>query len=756
VSGDFKVGSWVVQPSLNSIICNNRATHLEPKIMEVLVCLAENQGKLVSKEQLMRTVWADTFVTDDVLTRSISELRKSLEDDPKESRVIQTIPRKGYRLLAAVEPINKTRRRNLQVIVPAAVAALALSVGTYFYFHRTTKLTDKDTIVLAEFTNTTGDPVFDGTLGQGLAVQLEQSPFLSLISEERIQQTLRLMGQPPGARLTPSIARELCQRTGSAAVLEGSIAILGSHYVLGLKAVNCLTGDMLAEEQERAKDKEQVLSAMDKAAASLRRKLGESLSTVEKLDRPLEHATTPSLEALQAYSLGRKTLVGKGGVAAAAPFFQRAIRLDPNFAMAYASLGTSYMNLGEMNLAAQNIRKAYELRDRVSERERFYIESHYYYAVTGDLEKAGQTYELWAETYPRDWLPASGLGTLHAILGQYDKRLAEKREALRLDPANGWSYASMVVSYLYLNRLAEARAAAEDAQAKNLDSPSLRIHLYELAFLQNDAAGMAQQVAWSAGKPGVEDVLLASEADMAAYFGRVGKAREFSRQAVASAERAGKKETEAGYEAVAALREAVFGNVAEARRRAEAALGFRNGRDAHYEAALALAFAGDTVLAQALADELAKHFPEDTLVQFNYLPTIHAQLALSHKDSAKAIEALKTADPYELGDAGGLYPVYVRGEAYLAARQGSAAASEFQKILDHSGIVWNCWTGALAHLGVARANALQARTSQATPDADAARVRALAAYKDFLALWKDADPDIPVLKEAKAEYAKLQ
>ena len=592
-----------------------------------------------------------------------------------------------------------------KVIVLAAVGVLALSVGGHFYFHRTPKLTDKDTIVLADFTNTTGDPVFDGTLRQGIAVQLEQSPFLSLVSDQRIQQTLRLMNQPPDAKLTPEIARELCQRTGSAAALGGSIASLGNQYVLGVKAVNCRTGETLAEEQVQAAHKEDVLKSLSVASAKLREKLGESLSTIEKFDTPLEQATTLSLEALQAYSMGRRMIMGKGDFAAAAPLFQRAIRLDPKFAMAYASLGTVYSNFGEAGLAAENTTKAYGLRERVSEREKFYIESHYHQFVTRDLEKACQTYELWAQTYPRDDVPLYNLGYAYAILGQHDKALGGRRDALRRVPTSGLSYAALANAYLNLDRLNEARATVKEALDKNLDSPILRIVLYRLAFLQNDAAGMARQVALAAGNPGVENVLLGLEADTAAYFGGLAKARELSRRAVASAGRAEEKETAAGYEAEGALREALFGNALEACERAAAALRLSAGRDAQYGAALTLAIAGDNAQAEKLADDLAKRFPEDTVAQFIYLSTIHARLALNRTDPSKAIE----------------------------------------KILDHRSLVLNEPIGALAHLGFARAYALQAD-----------RAKARAAYNDFLTLWKDADPDIPILKEAKAEYAKLQ
>ena len=649
----------------------------------------------------------------------------------------------------AVEGGGEQRRIRWKLIVPAAIAIMALATSSYLYFPRKAKLTDKDLIVIADFTNTTGDTVFDGSLRQGLAVQLEQSPFLNIVSDQQIEQTLRLMGQAPDAKLTPEIARELCQRAEGAAVLDGSIAGLGSQYVLGLKAVNCRTGDSLAQVQETADGKERVLKALGDAAAKLRAKLGEALSTVQKLDTPIEQATTPSLEALQAFSLGRKAM-WKTDYDAAVPSFQRAIGLDPKFAMAYAQLGQAYMNLGETRLGAENTKKAYDFRERVSEREKFYIDSHYHHNVTGDLEKARQASELWAQTYPQDWLAPNYLGSIYRVLGQYDKALEELREAYRLYPSS-LIIANVVHYYLALNRPDEARATAEEAQAKNLDSFWLHAFLYRLAFSQNDAAGMAQQVAWSAGKPGVEDVLLAFEADTAAYFGHLGKARELSRQVVASAERAKKKEVAAGFEVDAALREALFGNAAQARQRAETAVALSSGRDVQYRAALTLALAADASRARALVDDLGKRFPEDTVVQFNYLPTIHAQLALDGNEASKAIEILQVAAPYELGRPGysffspSLDPVYVRGEAYLAAHQGSEAAAEFQKILDHRGVVLNEPIGALAHLQIGRAYAMQGDTAKAK-----------AAYQDFLTLWKDADPDIPILKQAKAEYAKLQ
>jgi eukaryotic-like serine/threonine-protein kinase len=659
----------------------------------------------------------------------------------------------GYTAVGAIGAGLKpatTSTRSRWLAIAAAVVVVGLAVGRWLYFApRTHALTEKDTIVLADFTNTTGDSVFDDTLKQALAVDLGQSPFLNILSEDKVRQTLQQMTRPTGERLTQDLAREVCQRVGSKAYLTGSIAALGTQYVIGLEALNCASGDVLAREQVTAAGKEKVIPSLGQAAAKLRSEVGESLSSVQKFDVPLERATTNSLEALKNLALGSKTQ-GERGAAEAIPFYKRAIELDPNFAVAYASLGGSYHNLGEPILAAENTRKAYELRKRVSEREKFYIESRYYEYVIGDLEKARQSYEFWAQTYPRDVVPAGNLNVIFDYLGQYDKGLAQSRESYRLVP-DGLSYSNLVTAYLFLNRLEEARATAEEAQAKNLDSPYLRINLYALFFLQNDAAGMAQQVAWAAGKPGVEDALLAGEADTAAYSGRLAKARGFSRQAVASAEREGEKETAAGYEAAAAVREALFGNEAEARQRAAIVLALSTGRDVQYGAALALTLAGDAHRAQALGHDLGKRFPEDTIVQFNYLPTIHAQFALEHNDTSRAIEALQAATPYELGLPGtgsftpGLYPIYVRGEAYLKGHQGMEAAAEFQKILGHRGVVQNESIGALANLGLARAYVLQGETGKAS-----------AAYQGFLALWKDADPDISILIEAKSEYAKLR
>ncbi len=636
--------------------------------------------------------------------------------------------------------------------IAAALAIVVSAVAGLFFLRSRSapRLTEKDSIVLADFTNTTGDPIFDGTLRQGLSSQLEQSPFLNLLSDERIGQTLTLMSQPKDARLTHELAREVCQRTASAAAIEGSISNLGSEYVVGLRAVNCRNGDVLANQQTTASGKEQVLKALADVATKMREKLGESLVSVQKYDAPAENVTTPSLEALQAYTLGYQAHMVRNDYATAIPLLQRAIGLDPNFAMAYAELGTNYSNVGEIARAAENTRKAYELRERVSEREKFYIVSHYEFFVTGNLVAARKAYELWAQTYPRDPSPAVNLNSIYSNLGEYDKALAAAQEAMRLGSGSGISYANLIISYLLVNRLDEARATAQEAHDRNLDNPLNHINLYSIDFLQHDAAGMEREAAGLMGKPGLEDIMLYNESDTASCAGQFSKARELTRRAADSAQRADEKETAAGYHAEAALREALVGNMSLAKSQAQAATAISNGKDVEAVSAIALGLAGDAPQATRLASDLANRFPEDTIVQSNYLPTIRTAMALQAGNATKAIEALAPAAPYELGSPAqtlsfALYLVYLRGEAYLVSRQSSSAAAEFHKILDHYGVVGNEPIGSLAHLGLARAHAISADTAKAK-----------IAYQDFLALWKDADPDIPILKQAKTEYAKLQ
>jgi eukaryotic-like serine/threonine-protein kinase len=629
---------------------------------------------------------------------------------------------------------------------------LALSRQATSIFHRTQKLTDKDTIVLADFTNTTGDPVFDGTLRQGLAVELEQSPFLSLIPDERIQKTLRLMGQPADAPLTRQRALEICERTGSAAVLEGSIASLGSEYVLGLRAEKCGTGEVLDEEQGQAARKEDVLNALSQIAIKFRTRAGESLKTVQEHDTPLAEATTPSLEALKAYSAGLKVLHSTGSVAAL-PLFKRATVIDPKFAMAYAFLGRVYGDIGESVLSAESAGKAWQLRDRASEREKFFITANYELNVTGNLQKAGETCELWAQTYPREAIPYGLLsGSINQGFGRYEKSIEAAEKAIGIDPDFPFGYANLAYSYAYLDRLREAENAMQRASERKLEIPEVLLLRYYIAFLKGDKTAMEREADLSEGRPGAEDWIVHSEALVAAYSGHVQQARMMSRRAVDLAQQAGQRERAATYETGAAVWEAFFGNASAAKESAMAALELSKGRDVEYGAACALALSAESSRSQALADELERRFPEDTWAQFSYLPALRALFALNHGDSSKAIDVLQISAPYDLavtgidflGFFGNLYTAYVRGEGYLAAHQGAEAAGEFQKILDHRGMVFTDPVGAVARLQLGRALALSGD-----------KTKAKTAYEDFLTLWKDADPDIPILRQAKAEYAKL-
>jgi eukaryotic-like serine/threonine-protein kinase len=777
----YQFGPFEVNPASGELLKNGRRVRLQELPYRLLVVLLENPGEVINREELRGRLWPDdTFVDfDSSLRVAVGKLREALEDNAEAPRYIETIPKRGYRFLVtevrrvdadsetlrlredpepskaeAVQLAGGRRPNPLPKYGTAAVAVLILTAGGVFLWPRTQgpPLTDKDVLVLADFANTTGDPVFDGTLRQGLSVQLEQSPFLSIISDAQVQQTLRLMGQPADAKLILAIAREVCQRTGSAAVLDGSIGKIGTQYLLTLKAVNCESGKTLASTEAQASDENHVLNALGKVSVEIRNKLGESLSTIQKFDTPLEQATTPSLEALKAYSSGIQTTGTKGPVAAI-PFFKRAIELDPNFAAAYAWLGIIATGALEPSLSVEYRTKAYELRDRTSAAERYWVTAAYEKGVTGNIPKAIEACDLWIQAYPRSYLPHVYLaGAVLPIAGQYERAVEESTEGIRLSPDYPQPYAFRILAYTALNRFDEAKATYARAVERKLQSPYISLGMYNVAFAQNDPVGMTQQVAKMGAQPRWGHIMLFLEGDTAAYYGHIKDAREFSRRAMDSAQLAGEKDATAIYSSLSGLREVSFGNPQEARRQATLALKLSTSRDVLDYAALALAYSGDDAQAKALADDLNKRFPEDTLVQFNYLPTIRGKLALNKGNASDAIKDLEAAVPYELGFSKGndfvgnmMFPVFVRGEAFLASHQGGKAAAEFQKILDHRGLVLNRPIGALAHLGLARAYVLQGDFP-----------RARAAYQDFLALWKDADPDIPVLQQAKVEYAKLR
>ena len=628
-----------------------------------------------------------------------------------------------------------------KVTIRAVLALVLLTVGGYFYFHRRPKLTDRDTIVLSEFDNTTGDPVFDGTLRQGLSVELEQSPFLSLVTDEQIQQTLGLMGK--NAKLTPAVAREICQRRGSTAVLNGAIAQIGSQYLLTVKAVNCADGEVLASTNAQATDKDHVLGALGNASSEIRRRLGESLASLQNYNAPLDQVTTSSLPALQAYSQATKALLEKGGTAPI-PFLKRAIELDPNFAIAYTILGVTYNNVGELSLATENLRKGFELRERTSESERYSISGLYYSLVTEETNKANEVYEEWARAYPRDFVPQANLGANYYYLGQFEKAIQFLTNSLRLDPDAGFSYGFLGDAYRSAGKLSESKEVYERAIARKLEVPEIHISRYMVAFLEGDATEMQQQVAWATGKAGGEDQLLSIQSDSEAYAGHFARAQSLSQSAFDSAQKNGLHETAAYWLLNAALRKVEVGEYASAKEDVESALGMGSNSTLQSLAAMTLARAGESNRSLAITGDIRKKEPLNEMLNGYWIPPVHAVIELNRDRAQQALELLKPSSGYEFGPYS-LPLVYVRGEAYLKARNGKQAAAEFQNIIDHRAVVTNDVLGALAHLQLGRAYAVYGDTAKSK-----------AAYQDFLTLWKDADPEIPILKQAKAEYAKLQ
>lgn len=763
----YEFGNFRLNAAERFIESAGRPLPLTPKALEVLIVLVENRGRIVEKEELMQKVWPGTFVEDNNLAFNISVLRKLLGENSASPRYIETVPKRGYRFIAEVVeiPQNGLPAAELPPSLPArrgtlpqprilwiCLLALALAGAAAYWLHRSPKLTNKDSVVLADFVNTTGDPIFDDTLRQGLAVQLEQSPFLSLVSEDRIGRTLRLMDRPADARLTAKLGREVCERTGSAAVLEGSIASLGSKYVLSLRAENCRTGDVLDDEQVQAAGKEDVLNALSRVARNFRSRAGESFAAIEKHNIPLPEATTPSLEALEAYSAGWK-LLASSGATAALPLFRRAAEIDSNFAMAHALVGRMYADLDESDLSAASTIRAWQLRNRASDRERFFIDASYDLLATGNVERAQQTCDAWIQTYPRDESPHFMLsGYVNKIRGRYEKALGEAHAAVRFDPDFAVGYCNIAINNAYLNRFPEAEDALRRARARGLEMDEFLMLEYDIAFLTGDHARMERVAARARERSGAESWISNREAFALAYSGRLRQATRMTLRAVDHS-RTEQWERAGLWEAGAAVREALFGNLPEARKSAAAALGFSKDREVEYGAALALALSRDVSQAQALARDLEKRFPEDTSVQFSYVPVLRALGALDDRQPSKALDQLEVAAPFELGAPrssihalfGALYPIYFRGQAFLALRQGARAVAEFQKILDHGGVVVSDPAAALAHLQLGRAFTIAGEKSKAK-----------SAYQNFLALWKNADPDVPIFRQAKAEYARLQ
>lgn len=761
------------------LLKGGRKIRLQEQPFRILAILLERAGQVVTREELREQLWpADTFVDfDHSLNTAVKKLRQALNDEAEKPRFVETLPKRGYRYVGpAVESVPDAQpsgasgadeaaratvsaggiietgapARGRRLIAAAIVIVAALGASAYFVYRRAPALTEKDTLVLADFENSTGDAVFDDALKQGLAVQLGQSPFLSILSDEKVHDTLKLMGRTSGERLTPAVARELCQRAGSKAYLTGSIENLGSQYVLGLSAMNCRSGEAISQQQAQVARKEDVLNTLGAAAKVLRTRLGESLGSIQKYDTPIEQATTPSLEALKAFSLGVQTSHEKGQVAAI-PFFKRAIELDPDFALAYARLGSTYTALGEPSEAAESLQKAYEHRERVSEREKFELTSAYYNGVTGNLEKAIESCQLWAREYPRDSRPHMFLGWAYELLGRNEKAVAEDLEAIRLEPGVALVYSNLMEVYIPLSQIAEAKATYQRAIDQRLDGTYLHADYYVIAFLEDDRAEMLRQVALAKDMPGSEDWLFSLQSDTAAYYGELTNARQFSQRAVDSALRNDLKELAAIWKLNAAIREVEFGNDREARLAVEEGLKLASTRDSQILAGVVLARARDNAGAETIAGNLEKQYPQNTELHHYWLPSIRAAIQLNRQNPSEALKVLEPAVEYELGyprpqveGASLIYPAYLRGQAFLQLHQGKEAAAEFQKFVDWRVVVTNCPFGALAHLWLGRSFAMQGE-----------RAKARAAYEKFFALWKGADAAIPILRVAKTEYAKL-
>jgi eukaryotic-like serine/threonine-protein kinase len=784
----YEFGTFSVDPDKHILLRDHQIVSITPKVFETLLILVRRSGEVVTKDDLMKELWPDAFVEEANLSQNIFMLRKALGDTSDDRRHIITVPGRGYRFTADVRTVNPdgdtiviASHMHSQIIVDQAESetnggitsrpadrqarmrwayAIAIAVGVLVAVAvvplrrpRRVVFSEKDPVLIGDFTNATGDPVFDETLRQGLMVQLEQSPFLSFIPEDRIRHTLQMMGRAKDERMLPELAREVCTRIGGAALLDGSITTLGSSFVVGLRAIDCRTGAILDEEQAQAAKKEDVLSALTHVASRFRTRVGESLATIKEHDTPLEEATTPSLDALKAYSMGRK-LLSSIGAAAALPFFERAIAIDSGFAMAYGYLGRVYGELGESTLSAENTAKAYQVRDHTGDAEKFWIAAAYDVGVTENLERARQTCEIWERTYPHDPVPSMFLaGIIYPVFGKYQPAVEEAKKALKIDPDFAITYYILAERYQEIGLLSDAEDTLAQAAARKAEIPDLLLTRYDLAFLRGDTQQMDRISTEAQADASADEWVTQHAASAVAYIGHVRSARTTARHAEDLALKAGHGEAAALYKSGTAVWEAFVGNAAEAKSEAADALKMSKGRGVEYGAALAMALSGETVRAQQLADDLDRRFPNDTSVQFSYLPTLRAQLALDRGEAAKALELSEKAVPNELGtprsaihaNFGAMYPAYLRGESYLALHKGAAAAREFRKILDHRGVVVSDPEGALAHLQLGRAYAMFGE-----------RDRARSAYQEFLILWKDADPDVPILKQAEAEYTKLK
>jgi DNA-binding winged helix-turn-helix (wHTH) protein/tetratricopeptide (TPR) repeat protein len=780
----IRFGLFEVDLGARELRRDARQIKIQDRPFDILSILLEHPGEIVTRDEFRRRLWsADTFVDfDHSLNASINKLRQALDDDAGNPRFVATAGRRGYKFIAPVSrdvptiagagtgpgpalDVSDTSpnaapavdlaaslprvatRWSWGVLAAGLLVLVAAVVGTWVFFERSRRVTPslngRDSILLAEFDNSTGDSVFDDTLKQALAVQLEQSPFLNLVPDERVREILGYMGRSPDTRMTTTLAFELCQREGIKGVLAGSIARLGSQYVISLTASNCRDGGSLGREQVQASRKEEVLHALGEAAAEMRRKLGETLASIQKFDAPIEEATTPSIDAMKAFTVAFERR-SRGLEAEAIPFYERAIALDPNFAMAYAHLGTLYANIDEVVRGSQYLRKAFELRNRVSEPERLYITTRYFDVVEGDLEKSIQTYDVWTQTYSQDWRPFNNLAVVCLSVGDFEKAEAAARQALSLNPNHVFPYSNLGAALLGLGRFGDAQDTCQRAIVARRENVGLRTELYQIAFDRRDLDGMNREVEWCRDKTRVGDMLFA-EAQGAASLGKLREARKLFASAIASAQAHSFTENAATSAALHGLIEVELGKTDIGREEAKTALKSGAGVGEQGIAALALARAGDTTAASRVAAELERRFPFNTEVLYVRAPTILAAVQITRGNAAAAIALLDPATRFELGVVADFTPIYLRGVALLKAGAGADAAREFQKIIDHRGVNTVSPFVSLAHLGVARSFALSG---------DTARSRQW--YERFLAIWKDADPDLPLLAQARSEYARAR
>jgi eukaryotic-like serine/threonine-protein kinase len=750
---------------------------LMPKPFAVLTYLVEHADRLVTHEELLAALWPDTYVQPEVLRRYILEIRRVLGDSAETPRFIQTFPKRGYQFIApliddpvaglegatatATSPVPTTTtdtsppatdpgpparsKRPRPIVVMGLLGASALIVAAIagVVGRRSETLRERDSIVLAGFENRSGEPVFDFTLRQGLAAQLSQSPFLNVVPDERVRETLRLMGRTPDDRLAHDTALEVCRRQGVKAMLEGSIASLGSVYVLALEATNCQTGEAIAREQAEARGKEQVLAVLGRMASRLRGTLGESLASIQRFDVPIEQITTPSLEALHAYTFGQRARA-RGEEIESIAFFQRAVELDPKFAAAYTILSTVYSNLGETEPADQYARLAYEQRDQVSERERLSITYQYHYQVTGDQPRATEALEVWKQSFPREFQPANSLAVIHNFLGRFERAVEEGKEAIRRNPSHGFPYSNLAHAYRGLGRFDEAKKTAERALALGIETLPTRRLLYQLAVMAADQQAAALHVDWARNNSREFD-MVGARAQAAGFAGRLGEMRELYEETVHMAERANLPDVATGHLAWATSMELAYGNLSRASQQARRVLARYPSYDPKLRAAVALAATGSTAEAEGIAAELARAHPEHTIINSVLVPLVRARIELRRGRPEQAIQQLRTSSPNEIGFVAALGPTYLRAQSYLMQGSGPEAAGEFQRILDHRGSDPFSAFCAVAPLGLARARAIAGDVAGS-----------LQAYEQFLAGWGEADPDIPVLVEARKEYARLR